>query len=231
MIRGNLALTGAAIAAAAAAPSAWAFGAPSPQFGQTGQTGQVLQPGQPGQIGPSGWAASECWLDDDASAADLRAVLAAIAAGAGCAVLQVPPAHLAAAVAVLRPTPVRVAAKIAGPGALATTKLFDAEECLRLGADEIAWPLGGGGDDGEANAAACGAEIAAAAARCHDAGARLKLLLPGAARGRETPGAALPTLLALARSREADALAVGGVGAPGSGFSAPAGAVAGVFTL
>lgn len=224
MIRGNLALTGAAIAAAAAAPSAWAFRAPSPYFGQTGQIGHA------GQFGPSGWT-RECWLDDDASAADLRAVLAAIAASAACAVLQVPPAHLAVAVAVLRPTPVRVAAKIAGPGALATTKLFDAEECLRLGADEIAWPLDGGGGDGEANAAAWGAEIAAAAARCHDAGARLKVLLPAAARGREALGAALPAMLALARSREADALAVGGVGAPGSGFSVPAGAVAGVFAL
>ena len=187
-----------------------------------GQPGQP--PGHAGETEPSGGAASECWLDDDAGAADLRGVLAAIAAGAACAVSQVPPAHLAVAVAALRSTPVRVAARAAGPGALATTKLFDAGECLRLGADEIAWPMEGGGED---QFSACGAEIAAAAALCHDAGARLKLLLPAAVGGP----AALPAVLEWARRRGADAVAVCGVGAAGSGFSAPAGAVAGVFTL
>ncbi len=210
---------GAGAGAGAAAPSAWAFRAPSARYGHMGRTGQ---PSQAGEIEPGGGAESEWWLEDDAGAADLQAVLAAIGA-AGCSLLQVPPVHLAAAVAVLRPTPVRVAARIAGPGALATTKLFDAGECLRLGADEIAWPLEGGGAD---LSAAYGAEIAAAAALCHDAGARLKLLLPAAG-----GPAALPAMLAWARGRGADAVAVRGVGAAGYGVSAPAGALAGVFAL
>jgi hypothetical protein len=228
--RGNLAMIGADIGAGAgagrgagaglgvataAAPSAWAFRAPSARYGHMGRTGQ---PSQAREIGPSGGAASEWWLEDDAGAEELQAVLEAIG-GAGCTLLQVPPVHLAAAVAVLRPTPVRVAARIAGPGALATTKLFDAGECLRLGADEIAWPLESGGENG-------GAEIAAAAALCHDAGARLKLLLPAAG-----GPAALPAMLAWARGRGADAVAVRGVGAAGHGWSAPAGALAGVFAL
>ena len=226
VIRGNLAMIGADIGAGAgrgagaAAPSTWAFRAPSARFGPMGRIGQ---PGQSGEIEPMGGAESEWWLEDDAGAVDLPAVLAVIG-GAGCMLLQVPPVHLAAAVAVLRPTPVRVAARIAGPGALATTKRFDAGECLRLGADEIAWPLEGGGED---LSAACGAEIATAAVLCHDAGARLKLLLPAAARGP----AALPAMLAWARGRGADAVAVRGVGAAGYGWSAPAGALAGVFAL
>ncbi len=206
---------GLGAAMAAAAPSAWAFRGPSARFGQMGRAGQ------PGETEPSGGAASEWWLEDDAGAAEVQAALAVIG-GAGCAVLQVHPVHLAAAVAVLRPTVVRVAARIAGPGALATTKLFDVGECLRLGADEIAWPLEGGGED---LFFACGVEIAAAAALCHEAGARLKLLLPAAA----CAPAALPAVLEWARRRGADAVAVCGVGAAGSGFSAPAGAVAGVF--
>lgn len=207
---------GAGRGAGAAAPSAWAFRAPSARFGQ------MVRTGQPGAIGPGGGAASEWWLEEDAGAEDLQAVLAVIG-GAGCSLLQVPPVHLAATVAVLRPTPVRVAARIAGPGALATTKLFDAGECLRLGADEIAWPLEGGGEN---DAAACGAEIATAAAMCRNAGARLKLLLPAAG-----GPAALPAVLQWARGRGADAVAVRGVGAAGYGWSAPAGALAGVFAL
>ncbi len=179
---------------------------------------------------PAGGAGAECWLGDAVSAPEAEA-LAAAAAAAGCEAVQLPPVRLAAVIAQLRPTPVRVAAAIAGPGALVSTKLFAAGECLRLGADEIAWPLAwplDGPLEGAANAAALSAEIAAAASLCHAAGARLKLLLPAAALGAALPLLALP--------RGADAVAGAWLcslppGSPARLPAAPAGAVAGIFEL
>ncbi|MGH9490789.1 MAG: hypothetical protein ACRD17_09785 [Terriglobales bacterium] len=148
-------------------------------------------------------AQAELWPEDAAAAA--------FRAAAGCALVQVGPPLLAAAVAAFRATAVRVAARIGGPAALASTQLFDAQECLRLGAEEIAWPLPAAAPPDPALAAA----IAAAAALCHDAGARLKLLAP-----RDSPA-----LRVWARDCAADALAI--LAPPG----APAGAVAAVWDL
>lgn len=172
---------------------------------------------------PAGAAArnlqAEVWLEASASVADAVSTAAA-AAAAGCGLVQVWPAALAAVAARLHATAVRVAARIAGPGALASTQLFDAGECLRLGADEIAWPVPAGLWEGAAGSqdAPAAAAIAAAAVLCHAAGARLKLL--AAARG--------DGLEAGARRSGADSLAVP---LPAGESAAPAGAIARCFPL
>lgn len=192
------------------AASGWAF--PSPP---------ASRPGNPA-------AGAEVWLEASASPVDAVSVAAA-AAAAGCGLVQVSPVVLAAVAARLRSTPVRVAARVAGPGALATTQLFDAGECLRLGADEIAWPAPGepweevaDGPVSPLSAAAISASaspaIAAAAALCHAAGARLKLLATRPENGLE----------AFARQSGADSLAV----LIAAGESAtPAGAIARIWQL
>lgn len=184
---------------AARAVSGWAFAAPP--------------------TAPSGFPAarSEVWLEagPGASAAQREAE---IAASAGCAVVQVPPLALAAVAARLRATAARVAARVAGGGALATTRLFDAAECLRLGADEIAWPLASEpADQGET------ATLAAAAALCHGAGASIKLLAPV-----PLDAARLAALAGWALRAGADRLAMP---AAGGDPAAPAGAIAWILYL
>ena len=77
-------------------------------------------------------------LRADATRADIER-LCAEAAHFGFASVFVPPTHLALAAALLRDTPVRVGVPVGFPlgAAFTTVKMFEAEEALRLGADEL----------------------------------------------------------------------------------------------
>lgn len=104
--------------------------------------------------------------------------LCADAVRLGCAAVCVNPAHLARAVAALRGTPVRAVAAVNFPlgAGLASAVVREAEECLKLGADDLdlVAPLAALKSGDEAAVLAILAPVAAAAHAC---GARLKVIL------------------------------------------------------
>ena len=99
------------------------------------------------------------------------------AAALGVAAVCVNPYWVARAAARLRATPVAVATVVGFPlgAALAGTKLREAADCLRLGADELDLMINLGALQAGWEAAVY-SEIAGVAALAHQAGARLKVI-------------------------------------------------------
>ncbi|MCI0354196.1 MAG: deoxyribose-phosphate aldolase [Acidobacteria bacterium] len=116
-------------------------------------------------------------LRPDVTAAQV-AQLCAEAAHFLFAAVCVNPTHVALSVAQLRDTPVRVATVIGFPlgATLTTAKRFEAEEAIKLGADELDMVLNVGAlKAGER--ALVEADIRSVAQVAHDAGALLKVIL------------------------------------------------------
>lgn len=116
-------------------------------------------------------------LDPDVTAGQVDR-LCDDAAAWGAAAVCVPPVWLARAAARLRSTPVLVATVVGFPlgNSLGTVKLYEAAECLKLGADELDVVINfaalKSGHD-----AVVQSELAAITALAHAAGARVKAIL------------------------------------------------------
>ncbi len=104
--------------------------------------------------------------------------LCAEAAEHGFATVFVHPCYVALAAGILRATPVRVGTPVGFPygGALATVKRFEAEEALRLGADELDMVINLGALK-SGDRALVTADIRGVVEIAHDAGAILKVIL------------------------------------------------------
>ncbi|MGH9472260.1 MAG: hypothetical protein ACRD2H_10385 [Terriglobales bacterium] len=186
-------------AAAAVQPAALAAGVARVYWGWPG-SGEAAWTGRGGTA-----LAAATVLEAEAVAAGCEA-----AARGGAVAIEVAPCHLAAAVAQLRNTPVRVGVAVGGEGLeLTTVKMRATSEALKLGADEIVWIPNAAAVRAGA-VAALADELRAAAQLCGEAGAGLLL-------GVGAEGASTAALLGAARAQGVAWLRL----FPGAGWQPP----------
>jgi deoxyribose-phosphate aldolase len=142
----------------------------------------LLTQNQAQQPTPSDWRSIARTIDHtllraDATRTDIER-LCREAAHFGFAAVFVPPTHLALAVALLRDSPVRAGTPVGFPlgAALTTVKIFETEEALRIGADELDMVMNvsamKSGDRGLVEQ-----DVRAVVKCAHDAGAIVKVIL------------------------------------------------------